>query len=129
MKRSLSYGECSAAAAALQDGNSPKRQRLQLDGDDDQLQNHDDSDDDDDEQHHDHDDSEDDQQPSHNNGIERNGADSKLATGKPCLLKVNIFIKLVNNQLIVEVHLLSGTMGREGANQILTFIRNKILKR
>ncbi|KAF2362978.1 Ribosomal RNA large subunit methyltransferase F-like [Trinorchestia longiramus] len=50
-------------------------------------------------------------------------------TGKPCLLKVNMFVKLVNNQLIVEMHTLGGLMGREGTNQVLTYLRNKIQRK
>uniref|UniRef100_A0A2P2HZU5 U6 snRNA m(6)A methyltransferase n=1 Tax=Hirondellea gigas TaxID=1518452 RepID=A0A2P2HZU5_9CRUS len=50
-------------------------------------------------------------------------------TGKPCLLKVNIFVKLINNQLIVEMHQLGGLLGRDGVNQILTYFRNKLQKR
>lgn len=50
-------------------------------------------------------------------------------TGKPCLLKANLIVKLVNNQLLVEMAVLGGQLSRDGGNQLLTYFRNRLQKR
>lgn len=65
-------------------------------------------------------------QSKHTNGSDP--AQPKL-TGKPCLLKANLIVKLVNNQLLVEMVVLGGQLSRDGGNQLLTFFKNKLQKR
>ena len=59
---------------------------------------------------------------------ENNVAVKKKKGGKPCLLKVIIHVKMVNNVITVELNLLSGVLGKDGANQLLQYLKNKINK-
>ena len=46
--------------------------------------------------------------------------------GLPCLLKCKIQIKFSNNNIYLEILFTGGTMGKEGANQLMTYIKNKM---
>lgn len=50
-------------------------------------------------------------------------------TGLPCLLKGNLFVKLVNNVVLVELHVHGGLLGRDAGNQLLTYFKNKLQKK
>ena len=49
-------------------------------------------------------------------------------SGKPCLLKATIFIKLVNNQVVLELNVLGGLLSKDAGNQLVTLFRNKLQK-
>lgn len=53
-------------------------------------------------------------------------AASNKQCGLPCLLKLSIFVKLVNNQIIVEMHHHGGLLSKDGANQLLQYFKNNM---
>ena len=56
------------------------------------------------------------------------GGVEKKKTGLPCLLKVMLGVKMVNNNIIIEMTVQGGLMGRDGANQLLQYLKNNINK-
>merc|ERR1712179_308303 len=51
------------------------------------------------------------------------------STGPECLMRCNFHIKQTNGQISLEATIIGGSLGKDGLNQLLQYIKNQIYKR